>query len=160
MEVLGISVGFPAAGRGPVVTCVVLRGSQGEPQIQEACELRTAALEVIDQVEDLGRMLSSKLSALNPNAVVICVADVSPAGNRKAAPRHRLMIEGALGYVCRDHKIQQVVYRNGKEVGEALGLSKAEALARGKALDSRRSAAAAAALTALPAASTTDPNLS
>lgn len=115
-------------------------------------------MEVIDQVEDLGRKLSSKLSALNPDAVVVCVADISPAGNRKAAPRHRLMIEGALGYVCRDHKIHQVTYRSGKEVGEALGLTKADALARGKALDPKRSAAAAAALTALPAASTTDPN--
>ncbi|MEU3903954.1 hypothetical protein AB0F20_09055 [Streptomyces goshikiensis] len=158
MEVLGISVGFPTAGRGPVVNCVVLQGSQGEPHLREACDLRTAASEVIDQVEDLGRKLSSKLSALNPDAVVVCVADVSPAGNRKAAPRHRLMIEGALGYVCRDHKIHQVTYRSGKEAGEALGLTKADALARGKALDPKRPAAAAAALTALPAASTTDPN--
>jgi hypothetical protein len=126
--------------------------------MQEACELRTAAPEVIDQVEDFGRKLSSKLSAWNPDAVVICIADVSPSGNRMAAPRHRLMIEGALGYVCRDHKIQQVVYRNGKDVGEALGMSKADALACGKALDSKRSAAAAAALTALSATSTTDPN--
>ncbi|MFI5810271.1 hypothetical protein ACIA7S_04730 [Streptomyces sp. NPDC051643] len=154
MVVLGISVGFPTAGRGPVVTCVALEGWQGEPRMLEVCELRTAALEVIDQVEDLGRKLSSKLSALNPDAVVICIADVSPSGNRMAAPRHRLMVEGALGYVSRDHKVQQVVYRNGKEVGEALGLSKADALARGKALDSKRSGAAAAALTALPAAST------
>jgi hypothetical protein len=68
------------------------------------------------------------------------------------------MVEGALGYVCRDHKIQRVIYRNGKEVGEALGLSKADALSRGKALDSKRSVAAAAALTALPGGPTADPN--
>ncbi|WP_159038154.1 hypothetical protein [Streptomyces sp. WM6386] len=158
MVVLGISVGFPTAGRGPVVVCAVLEGQQDQAQLVEACELRTAASEPIDQVEDLGRKLSSKLSALKPDAVVICTADVSPTGNRKAAPRHRLMIEGALGYICRDHKIQKVSYRNGKEVGEVLGLPKADALARGKKLDPKRAAAAAAALTSLPTEFTTGPN--
>lgn len=63
----------------------------------EGCELKTSATEVIDQIEDLSRKLSSKLSALKPDAVVIRTADVSPTGNRMAAPRHRLMIEGSLG---------------------------------------------------------------
>ncbi|MGW3212800.1 hypothetical protein ACWDBC_11155 [Streptomyces parvus] len=155
MGALGISV---KAGSRPVVVCVALDGSRSEPRTLHACELRTAAAEPIDQVEDLGRKLSSKLSAWSPDAVVIGVADVGPQGNRLAAPRYRLMIEGALGYVCRDHRIRQVTFRNGKEIGEALGISKADALERGKALDPKREAAAAAALTALPAASTTDPN--
>ncbi|MEV6006611.1 hypothetical protein AB0M29_07380 [Streptomyces sp. NPDC051976] len=150
MDVLGVSVGFSGVGRRPVITCVVLSGSYEDPIYDEGCELKTAETEIVDQIDDLGRKLSSKLSARTLGAVVIRIADMAPTGSRAVGPRRRLMIEGALAYVCKTHKIPKIFYRSGKEVGEALGISKADALQLGKDLDSKRPEATSAALSALP----------
>ncbi|MFI9769347.1 hypothetical protein ACIHJG_21120 [Streptomyces sp. NPDC052415] len=149
MLALGVSTAF-AAGRSPVITLAFVEGDLQDPKLVEACELRTAETSILDQIEDLARKLSSTLSGVSPDAVVIRVADTAPTGTRAAGPRYRLMIEGALAYVCRVQKIQDVQMRNGKEMGEALGTNKAGALARGKALDAKCFEAAAAAVTALP----------
>ena len=152
MVVLGLST-QPGSGK-PVVSCVVLEGSRDTPRRTQAYELKTSATEIIPQIEDLCGKLSSQLSALQPDAVVIRVADMSPP-NRSNGPRYRLMIEGALAYVCSDHKVAEVVFRNGKECGEALAMKKSAAMSLGKTVDPQRAEAAAAALSALPAASTT-----
>ncbi|MGW0944081.1 hypothetical protein ACWD4O_16240 [Streptomyces sp. NPDC002623] len=148
MLTLGVSTSF-AAGRSPVLTLVFAEGDLQESKLVDSCELRTAETLILDQIEDLARKFSSTLSGASPNTVVIKVADTAPAGNRTSGPRHRLMIEGALAYVCREQKIQDVTLRNGKELGEVFGTSKADALARGKKLDAKRGEAAAAALSGL-----------
>ena len=149
MAVLGLSTRFAASGR-PVVSCVLLDGSQATPQRVDGWELKTSESEIIAQIDDLGRKISSALSALTVEAVVIRIADTAPSANRKSGPRHRLQLEGAFAYVCREHKVPQVVFRNGKDCGEMLGISKAEALTLGEKIDSKFAEPAAAALTALP----------
>lgn len=147
---LGVNVGFGAGTRGPEVTFVELDGERASPCLVDSGELRTAELSIIDQINDLSRKFSSLLSGMDPDVVVIRVADVSPRPSRKASPRHRLMIEGALAYVCAEQPVSEVLLRNGKEVGEALGIAKDEAMSEGKALDPKREEAAAAALSGLP----------
>ncbi|MFD6492923.1 hypothetical protein [Streptomyces sp. NPDC060188] len=150
MLVLGVNVGFGAGARGPGVAFVELDGERANPVLVESGELRTGDLSIIDQIGDLARKFSSLLSGMKPDVVVIRVADVPPRPSRKASPRHRLMIEGALAYVCAEEDVRDVFLRNGKEVGEALNLTKDEAMNKGKALDARRAEAAAAALSGLP----------
>jgi hypothetical protein len=157
MVVLGLTTRFVTAGK-PTLSCVVLEGSRETPKYTTGYELKTSASEIITQIEDLCRKLSNELSGLNPDSVVIRVADTPPAASRKNGPRHRLMIEGALAYVCREHKVAQVAYRRGKECGEALGVSKSVAMLLGQDVDPKFSEAAAAALSGLPPAPSTAQN--
>jgi hypothetical protein len=148
MVVLGLSTRL-TSGK-PVISCIVLEGSRDSPRKTQGYELKTSATEIVFQIEDLCGKLSSQLSGLRPDAVVIRVADMAPSASRTNGPRYRLMIEGALAFVCRDHKVAEVVYRNGKECGEALDVNKSSAMSLGEAVDSKRAEAAAAALSALP----------
>ena len=127
-----------------------LDGERGNLRHVQSGELKTPELSIIDQISDLSRKFSSLLSGLSPEAVVIRVADVPPKPSRKAAPRHRLLIEGALAYVCAEQQVRELSLRNGKEVGETLGMTKDAAMNEGKALDPKRAEAAAAALSGLP----------
>lgn len=156
MVVLGLSTRFLNPGSKPVVSCVALSGTRESPQQVAGYELKTSASEIVAQIEDLCRKLSSELSSLKPDSAVIRVADAAPLANRKNGPRYRLMIEGALAYVCREHKLTPVVYHTGKECGDALSSNKAGAVSLGRDIDPKRAEAAAAALCGLPAASTTN----
>lgn len=119
----------------------------------ESCEIKTAAKEIVAQITDLGRKFQSKLSGYKPEAVVLRIADIPTQASRTAGPRHRLMIEGALTYGCNEQTVQDVTLCTGKEVGMALGMSKAEALARGRSIDAKHPEAASAGLVALPSES-------
>ncbi|MGW0144499.1 hypothetical protein ACWDVU_02695 [Streptomyces sp. NPDC003333] len=152
MLVLGVSVGFPTPGK-PVVSLVVLDGGRADPTFVESCEIKTNQKEIVDQIIDLGRKFQSKLSGLKPEAVVLRIADIPIKASRALGPRHRLMIEGALAYGCSEQKVQDVMLCTGKEVGVALGMSKAEALALGQSLDAKHPEASSAGLVALPSES-------
>ncbi|GAB7108249.1 hypothetical protein JCM4814A_65630 [Streptomyces phaeofaciens JCM 4814] len=119
----------------------------------ESCEIKTAEKEIADQVIDLGRKFLSKLSGLKPEIVVVRIADIPTRASRAAGPRHRLMIEGALAYVCNEQKVRNVMLCTGREVGIALGMSKADALACGEHLDAKHPEAASAGIVALPSES-------
>lgn len=155
MVVLGLSTRFVKPGSKPTVSCVALEGARGASKQIAGYELKTSATDIVAQIEDLCRKLSSELSSLKPDSAVIRVADTAPSASRKNGPRYRLMIEGALAYVCREHKVAKVVYRTGKECGEALSLNKSEALALGQSVDPKRAEAATAALCGLPSTATT-----
>lgn len=149
MKSLGIAVGYPSAAKGrPVVTCVALVGTRASATVLDVFDLKTSADSPVDQVVDLAKALSSKLSGMDIDALVIRRADRPPVANRAAAPHKRLLIEGAFVLVSREH-CDNVAVRDGQELGEALGSNKAAAVAAGKGLDSRRADAAAAALTGL-----------
>ena len=120
------------------------------PQLVEACEITTSTTDFVDQLEDLCLKLRSKLSGRELATVVLRLADFSPVGNRSQSRARRLMIEGALCYVCRELKIKGVHCRDGSDIGKALSMSKAEADKHGEALSDKHSTAAAAALSGLP----------
>jgi hypothetical protein len=134
----------------PSVACVVTDGTQGQPNLVTSFDLKTDASSLPGQIDDLAKALSSKIGALEVDVAVVRLADISPTGTRKAGPRIRLLIEGALTLVCERHTTSSVKLRTGKEVGEAMGISKAEALTAGQQLDSKRADASAAALSGLP----------
>jgi hypothetical protein len=128
---------------------VVANGTASNPSLVDAFDLKTDSPRVPGQLKDLARAFSSKLSGMPIDVVVIKLADVSPAGSRKAAPRHRLLIEGALALTCEQKVPDHVFLRTGKEIGEALGVSKKESQESGKALHGKRIDAATAALSGL-----------
>jgi hypothetical protein len=144
---LGICVVFQV-GR-PVVTGVAVSGVRDTPLVEQAFELKTSSTAIADQIDDLVRGLRSKLASMSVNRCVVKIADYSRIPNNKPAPRHRLMIEGALIFACRDQGIAEINVLNGKEVGAALSCSKEEAIAAGARLDDRKKEAAAAAIGAL-----------
>jgi hypothetical protein len=152
MVVLGLVTRFAKPGK-PTLSCVVLDGSREAPAYTTGFDLMTSETEIIAQIEDLARKLSSELSSLNPDSAVIRVADVPPRPSRKSGPRHRLMIEGALAYMCRVHKVAEVTFRSGKDCGTALGVNKDMAMVLGHDIGSTYWEAAAAALSGLPATS-------
>lgn len=82
-------------------------------------------------------------------ACVIQIANFTKASSSRQAPRHRLMIEGALTFACRDQAIPRIQILTGKDIGQALSISKADAVAAGAALDAKRQDAASAALAGL-----------
>lgn len=148
MTTLGIAVSMTP--KRPVVSCVLLDGTRDAPTKVGVFDLKTASDYVMDQGEDLAKQLSSKLAALGADAAVIRIADFAPVASRSAAPRHRLLIEGALGFACKG-RLSDVRVRTGKEIGLELGVSKPKADSAGQALDKARATAASAALSALPA---------
>jgi hypothetical protein len=150
MKALGIATGYPSGNHGrPVVTCVLLEGSRTSPVVLDAFDFKTPADDAMDQLQDLARALASKLSGLEVDAAIIRVADRAPMANQNLTPRRRMLIEGALALCCRE-KTSRVGARNGKELGDDTGLTKAGVLARGRTIDARRPDAAAAALSVLP----------
>ena len=150
MRTLGIATGYPARNCGrPAVTCVLIEGTRESPTVVDSFDLKTPADDPMDQLQDLARALSSKLSGLDVDAVVIRVADRSPKANQSLAPRRRLLIEGALALCCRD-KTTNVQARSGLELGRDMGMSKADLLSLARTIDTGRTDAAAAAVAALP----------
>jgi hypothetical protein len=149
MRALGVATGYPAGNHGrPVVACVLLDGSRESPTIVDAFDLKTPADDPMDQLQDLARALSSKLSGLVVDAVVIRVADRAPQANQNLTPRRRLLIEGALALCSRD-KTPNVRARSGRELGQDMGMSKSDLLALARTIDAGRPDAAAAAASAL-----------
>lgn len=149
MTVIGLCVAI--SPKGPTVSCVLVSGDQANPLVADSYILRTDAVGQAEQLVHLAQNLRSKISELEIHDAVIRVADISPQGNRKAAPRTRLMIEGALMLVCRERVTGSVCARTGKEVGEVLGVPKAEAVESGKRLVPQHADAAIAAVSGLPA---------
>jgi hypothetical protein len=150
VRTLGIATGYPPRNSGrPAVSCVLLEGARDSPTVVDSFDLRTPADEPMDQLQDLARALSSKLSSLDVDAVVIRVADRSPRANQSVAPRRRLLIEGAIALCCRD-KTNDVRARSGLELGRDIGMSKADLIALAQTIDAARPDAAAAAVTVLP----------
>lgn len=146
MAVLGITV-KPSAR--PSINCVVLDGTRENPECVDAFDLKANDDGFIDQIDHLGKALASKLTGMQVDKVVIRTADFAVVASRRAATSQRLLLEGAVAFVCRS-KIKDVSLRSGRDVGEQLGVSKDKAETRGRDLDSRRREAAAAALSALP----------
>jgi hypothetical protein len=150
MKALGIATGYPAGNRGrPVAACVLLDGDRTSPAVLDSFDLKTPAEDPMDQLQDLARALASKLSGLEVDAVIINVADRSPQANQSLTPRRRLLIEGALALCCRD-KTSNVQARSGRELGQHVGMSKADLLALARTIDAERPNAAAAAISGLP----------
>jgi hypothetical protein len=90
----------------------------------------------------------SKLTGIDASAIVIRIADRARIATQRPGPNNRLLLEGALAFVCRS-KIHQVMLRTGKEVGLSLGIPKSQAEVRGRELDPSAPEAAAAALSGL-----------
>jgi hypothetical protein len=136
-----------ASGK-PVVTGVLLERSGEDPVLVESFSLKTTSTEIVDQLDDLGRQMSSKLSGLRVIRTVVRIADFQRVAARTAGSRHRLLVEGALSYACKVH-VSDVRILNGKEIGKSMGTSKEAADAAGSELDAGRREAASAALAAL-----------
>lgn len=149
MTALGISVGYQA-GR-PVATGVVLAGTRQAPAIEHSFEIKTAGGDVPEQIEGLVRAVRSKIAGLGVTSCIIRIADFSKTPSNKPAPRHRLMIEGALVFAARDSGIANVRILSGKDVGLALGVSKEDSLIQAAAVDGKKKEAVSAALVALVA---------
>ena len=147
MTALGICVVYQA--QRPVVTVVAVGGSRDSPELEQSFDIKTGSTTLPDQVNDLVRALRSKIMGLSVEACVIRIADFTRTASNRQAPRNRLMIEGALTFACRDQAISNIHVLTGKDVGQALSMSKADAVAAGAALDVRRPDAASAALAGL-----------
>ncbi|WP_285685730.1 hypothetical protein [Actinoplanes sp. NBRC 103695] len=145
MIALGIVV-KPSAP--PSAECVILSGSVEDPRLIESFALKSNQDSTVNQIDLLGKSLSSKLSGTSVDIVVIRVADFARVATRRNASSIRLLVEGALAFVARS-RVTSVHIRGGKEVGESLSLSKDEADERGRAIASSRKEAAAAALSGL-----------
>lgn len=154
MRVIGICVVYRSSR--PTVECVVASGTTDSPTLVDGFEFKTDAEKVPAQLRSLAKSLNSKLAGLPVDVAVIRNADVPRTPSRKAAPRHRLLIEGALALTCEHHTVDNVYLLTGKEVGEALGVSKEDSIKLGKQLDPSRGDAAAAAISMLPSPSTVE----
>lgn len=154
MRVIGICVAY-RSGR-PTVECVVASGTTDSPTLVDGFVLKTDEEEVPAQLRSLAKSLNSKLAGLPVDVAVIRNADVPRAASRRAAPRHRLLIEGALALTCEHHAVDSVHLLTGKEVGEALGVRKEDSIKLGEQLDPDRAEAAAAAIALLPSSSTVE----
>jgi hypothetical protein len=145
MTALGI-VAKP--GAQPKVTCVHMEGTVERPHVLGRFDLKSSEKQLVDQIDHLGKALGSKLTGFDVDVIVIRIADRSTVATRRSGSGSRLLLEGALAFVCRS-KIEHVVLRTGKDVGSSLGMSKAQAEGRGKELDPTAPEAAAAALSGL-----------
>jgi hypothetical protein len=153
MQAIGICVRYQA--NQPTVNCVVLAGTIDEPALIKSFDLKTDAERIPAQLRALAKALNSQLTGMQVDVAVIRIADVGPIGNREAARRNRLLIEGALALTCEQNTADRVHLRNGKEIGESLGVTKEASCTAGKKVDSKRFDAAAAALSGLPGGDTT-----
>jgi hypothetical protein len=147
MTALGISVSYQAAQ--PVVTGVVLAGARDALKIEHSFEIKTDTDDVPDQIDGLVRAVRSKINGLAIKSCVVRIADFARNPSNKPAPRHRLMIEGALVFAARDSGIGSVRILNGKDVGLALGTSKDDALGEAATIDAKRKEAVSAAIAGL-----------
>lgn len=146
MRTLGIAVHIPKKGR-PTAACVVLDVTDSVVAVVEEFDLPTSKVPIPEQVRDLAVAARSRAQSLGVEAVWVRRADVPPRPSKAEGPKVRLLCEGALTAAVHE-VVASVAIGDGKEIGGALGLSKAQADERGGKLVDNRIEAAAAALAA------------
>lgn len=112
---MGIAVHIPSKGR-PAADVVVLEGMWATPVHVTTFKLTSTHDDLPTVLHDLAAGLSSRLSGLNVDRVVIRRADKPTRPSNYEGPRTRLLAEGAIA-ACAKTAIEHVVLADGKTLG-------------------------------------------
>jgi|tagenome__1003787_1003787.scaffolds.fasta_scaffold20909378_1 hypothetical protein len=126
MRVMGIAVHIPSRGR-PAADVVVLEGSWGAVTHQTTFELTSAHDDLPAVLRDLAAGLSSRLSGLAVDRVVVKRADKPARPNNYLGPKTRLLAEGAITATARA-TVDHVVLADGKDLAAACPVANKAAL--------------------------------
>lgn len=149
MRSVGVAVHM-ASRRRPTARVVVLDGSWGAAAEIGQFELTSNKDDFATVLHELASALTSHLSGLGANRVVIRRADLPPRASNAEGPRLRLLAEGALAGAARA-AVRDVLILAGKELGQRSAAGSKEALDQEAAQQAPNSPneAAAAALSGL-----------
>jgi hypothetical protein len=158
MLAMGLAIDMPVRNR-PALRAVLLSDphpadttpSLAEITVVTTFEVPTADEDRATQLKDLAETTSARIRSLEPDIVVVRMADRPPHASNKEGPRIRLMATGAVAAAAR-LLIPRTSIRDGGECGEAYGANKSKVDADASTLvDGRLKEAAAAALAGLVA---------
>lgn len=159
MKILGIAVAMKVR---PIVSLVVLTVLEGwgpdsdgvdAVTVQDMSEIPLEERPLAAQLGEAAKSTRGRVQSLKPDAVVVRRADVSSRPSNRAAPRTRLLVEGAV-VAAAYAEVLTTELLTGKECGRAYGTDKAsiDALAA-ELVATKYKEAAAAALAGLAQAS-------
>ena len=100
MRVAGIAVKMVTPKRSALRICVLEDGG-GTPSLSHAEEISADDVELVEQLFTVARGVESRLKGLGVDRVVVRRADIPLVGNKKDAPRIRLLTEGAAAGAAR-----------------------------------------------------------
>lgn len=124
MRVAGIAVEMVKPKRSALRICVVEDGG-GTPTLSHAEEISADDVELVEQLFTVARGVESRLKGLSVDRVVVRRADIPMVGNKKDAPRIRLLTEGAASGAARA-AIQDTRLAMGVELAHWYGQSKSD----------------------------------
>lgn len=156
MKCLGIAVAMKTR---PTLRLVLLEGQVCDAEdldvsVHSEFEIPLEDRELAAQLGEAAKSVRGRVRSLGPGSVVVRRADVPTRPSNLAAPRIRLLIEGAIVSAAYSELLATALL-SGKECGKAFGTDKAalDQLA-GTIVATKYKEAAAAALAGLAASST------
>jgi hypothetical protein len=114
MRVMGIAVRIPSRGR-PTADVVVVDGTWGAVTHVTTFQLTSAHDDLPTLLRDLGAGVSSRLSGMVVDRVVIKRADKPTRPNNYPGPKTRLLAEGAITASARA-KVDETILADGKDL--------------------------------------------
>lgn len=114
---------------------VVLDDSSGSPVVESNFEITNDEADLSTRLYDMAENIRTKVDTLEPERVAIRRADFPPAGNRREAPKVRLLVEGALTSAARS-KCVETYLGTGRDFGTWCSSDKDAVEADAKALAS------------------------
>jgi hypothetical protein len=112
---MGIAVHIQSKGR-PAAAAVVIEGSWGGPILVTSFKLTSTHDDLPTLLQDLGSGLSSRLSGLSVDRVVVRRADKPTRPSNYEGPRTRLLAEGAITSSAKV-AVDDVILADGKALG-------------------------------------------
>jgi len=126
MRSVGVVVRLRSKGR-PAAHVAVLEGSWASPIQLDSFDLTSVHTDIATQLSDLAAGLSSHLSGLNADRVVIRRADRPQHASNAEGPRVRLLAEGALAAAAKI-AVDDVIVLSGKDLAARSPASSRDAL--------------------------------
>jgi hypothetical protein len=115
MRVMGIAVHIPSKGR-PAADVIVIEGAWGSPAVVTSFKLTSTHDDLPTLLQDLSGGLSSRLSGLAVDRVVVRRADKPTRPSNYEGPRTRLLAEGAITSTAKA-VVDDVLLADGKTLG-------------------------------------------
>jgi hypothetical protein len=131
MRLVGIAVKLETEGR-PTARGIVIE-SGPNPTILDKFALTGDDVDFTRQLFELSQATRSRMSALEPDRVVICRADFPPRGSRGEGPKLRLLAEGAIAAAAREI-VAETFLATGQEIGHWDHTTKDKAKAKATAM--------------------------
>jgi hypothetical protein len=116
MRLVGIAVKLETEGR-PTARGILIDSGFTPPVIGDSFALTGDDVDFPRQLFDLNQATRSRISALNPDRVVICCADFAQQASRSEGPKLRLLAEGAIAAAAREI-VTETFLATGKEIGQ------------------------------------------